>query len=403
MQPDLKRPRFRISLRTALVLFTVVCLAIGLLFQWRQRALQQRNLVLLLGSVYQNDVKFIYDFQSKDDLVRESLFSSSPTWWGRSWRLDFVHRLVEIRFFAPANSRHLVLESVPSIESLELHEGFAEASGWPLVFQNQNLKSLVLLPGRDLSLWNLTETSDKVNRLKNISKLSRLTDFHIDFSGMNRSEIEEILRHPALETIRLTGYQHHSELLGESLCHSQSIKSLFLYRNEANVESLKPLLEALPNLEFLAIEHAQTLLSSTLDDSIFDQIAKLKSLKQLFLHGSQIKGHQLEIIRHLPLERLGLGVSHLDDVGAAQLTLLEKVNYLEVGSTKITDVGLTSIANMSRLEYLSIRDTPTTDDGLAELTKLENLRMLRIRSTRLTDKGVQAFRRQRPMCVVEVW
>lgn len=403
MRTGLSRFKPQLSLKTVMILFILLCLLVALVAQWRQRAMTQRTVVRSLRAAYQDSVEVIYDYQAGEDRVRQRLFSGSPSWLARRLGPDYVHSVVAVEFDKPAETQHLELlaASVPSIETIEMHQGLAEPSGWNAIFENRNLKSLVYLSDSRNRISPEAATSND-SRLGGLTHLKHLTDIHFEFPDLRSSELNEILSHSKLEILRLTNFQAQSRPIEQPLPVSSSVKQLFLYRNQGGANDLQPLLEALPNLEFLAVEHAREIAGPRLDDSLFLKLAPLKKLKRLFLYNTQIKGHQLQLLQELPLEKLGLGLSHLDDLGAAQLGLLDRVSYLEVGSTRITDAGMPSIAKMSRLEYLSIRDTLTTDAGLNELAKLEYLQQLRIRATRITGNGIQEFQKQRPNCFIDL-
>jgi hypothetical protein len=398
-----RRWRVRVSLRTAFILFLFVCVAIGVLLHWRNRSLMQRSILGSLNSAYQDNIQIVYDYQVGHDQVRQRLFSGSPNWLARRFGVDFVHSPLEVRFFLPVRTEDLErLARIPSIETMEFHAGFENPSAWEALCKNLNLKTLVLAFDLTPEMMHAIDRGTFQSHFASFSQLKKLTDLHVHFSELLPEDFQQLLMLGSLETMRVTGFQSRFNWGQYHLPTAPQIKSLFFYRSEAGAEALTPFLRTFPNLEFLSIEQARHENSEILDDSIFEGVAELNQLQQLFFHGSSIRGLNLERLQRLPLTRVGPGLSNLSDEGLKQLAESNGLKYLEVGSTRITDEGLQSVAKMSRLEYLSIRDTLTTDAGLMALTGLKNLITIRVRDTRITNEGILEFQRQRPECFVDV-
>src|SRR5262245_61008775 len=121
-------------------------------------------------------------------------------------------------------------------------------------------------------------------------------------------------------------------------------------------------------------------------DSDLKELTGLKSLKTLFLYGTQVSDVGLRELASLnSLESLYLGRTRVTDIGLKELAALKSLRTLNLFSTAVTDAGLKDLAALERLQTLNLNVTKVTDAGLGELTGLRHLQVLHLNSTAVTD------------------
>jgi Leucine-rich repeat (LRR) protein len=89
---------------------------------------------------------------------------------------------------------------------------------------------------------------------------------------------------------------------------------------------------------------------------------------------------------------------HLEDVFCPRgmndeclegLAKIKSLKYLYLGNAHVTDAGLSQLAQLPNLEYLDIRDTTVNDTSLKEIAKIKRLKFLNVKSTKVTEAGRQ--------------
>lgn len=103
------------------------------------------------------------------------------------------------------------------------------------------------------------------------------------------------------------------------------------------------------------------------------------------------------LARVIPLGTFGCSVT---DIGIEHLSVLTKVEYLDISSAPITDRAMSPLSRMATITGLSLEETAITDSGLLTLSRLPLLADLNVRGTRVTSKGIEAFLKERPSCKV---
>jgi hypothetical protein len=404
-----RRFRFQLSLRTALFLFLLACFLLGSGITWRQRALLQQDVIRQLkgqlrastvrstnpssADLFRSDAICRYDFQLTNDPVQGQLFEPKPSWLSTIFGVDLIHSVREVEFLTKAHAAHFEqLNRLGYVTHLNMPIGVAKAEDWRALSTLSGLKSLTVDASRG-------ETIPGLNRFEHICNLTRLAELHLIQPQLSEIEWESILAHPTIKVLSLQRFGGGENPI-RGADSVTGIESLYFTDCEAAEETLKGMLTRFGRLKLLSIEFSGRS-QSTCSDKLFETIPKLEMLEQLLLYRTTIEGHNLNLLRELPLRKLALGLSGLDDEGSNNLADFKRLEYLEVGSTKISDVGLERLAQLSRLEYLSIRDTIVTDKGLKQLSQLKRLKLIRIRDTRITEDGVQDFRRQLPNCRVD--
>ena len=111
----------------------------------------------------------------------------------------------------------------------------------------------------------------------------------------------------------------------------------------------------------------------TITDAGIAHLAQLKALEQLIiLRAPNITSKGLAHLTALPLKRLTIRHSRLDDIGMASIAAIKTLEHLDVAwSRSVTDVGVSKIASLRRLKTLNIAMAHgVTDKTVAKLAAL---------------------------------
>jgi internalin A len=107
---------------------------------------------------------------------------------------------------------------------------------------------------------------------------------------------------------------------------------------------------------------------------------------------------ELSGLQHL--QTLDLGSTDVADAGLKWLAGLQQLKELYLNITKVSDAGLKELASLKQLEYLRLSDTKIGDSGLKALAGLQQLQYLELDRTQVTKKGVAELQKALPKCDV---
>ena len=121
--------------------------------------------------------------------------------------------------------------------------------------------------------------------------------------------------------------------------------------------------------------------------------AAYSNVRELLLVGASISNKGLQSITHLPLSKLYLTDTAIDDRGLEVVARLKLLSQLSLNNTGITDNGLASLTALP-LKKLYLNDTEVSDRGTVHLKQLP-LETLYMRNTHLGDSGMAVLRELR--------
>lgn len=154
--------------------------------------------------------------------------------------------------------------------------------------------------------------------------------------------------------------------------------------------------------------------NKSVDDRLFETLAKLNGLEQLFLRDTAVNGSGLVLVTHLPLTHLDLSYTNLSEAGINALESFPALEQLRLTGMDVDDEGLRRLSKLKKLADLDLRNTKITkidnlfepesgvlplrvlglagtsvDDQLFDyMPRLTNLNELSVNSTKVTAKGL---------------
>lgn len=221
------------------------------------------------------------------------------------------------------------------------------------------------LPLKALYFSNNKATNDG---LRHLAKLTWLEEMSLGGDRINDAGLAHLANLPRLRYLMLWG-----NFTDAGLAHLKNVPSLrILHAGQLNQITNAGLahLSELPNLENLSLHWAEGIA----DDGIA-QLKKMRSLKKLDIRKSQVT-----------------------DKGLAHLAQIKSLEYLDLPEKGVTDQGLSYLAQLKGLKHLVIarpyKTDPKmdkgyyTDKGLKELSELQSLEELNLGSRGITDEGI---------------
>jgi hypothetical protein len=347
---------FRFSLRTLLVLITLISLVLGC-YIVRVRNEQQAALTINEASG-----AIVYDWQIRPPGSDPAVESTPP---GPAWIRKFLgphwlDRIVEVRLNENSNpdkKNRFALVS-PHLEKLQLLRSlqlYGENCG---NFDFQLLGRLRQL--EELTLYKKTEiTQDDAAAL---AAATHLRELHIKSAKISAKALSELAAMPNLEELDIdcfyfepsTGKTTKQYQLGddaaEVLANFPKLRSLMVFQTQIRDKGLAALCR-LERLETLVVS------SPSVTSASFDAVVKLKHLKHLGTWQWKINDADFAKLSQLPnLRSLGL-VTRLSDESVTHLVKLDQIERLTIRGPKITDDSLPNLARFKKLEWLDMSDT----------------------------------------------
>lgn len=133
----------------------------------------------------------------------------------------------------------------------------------------------------------------------------------------------------------------------------------------------------------------------------FKYIRKMRDLDTIDISDANFENEWLEDITGLPLVKLSLSGTGLDDEGLKRIAKIATLERLLISQTNCTDDGIKELLPLQRLLQLNLRETKITDESMETVKQLPKLWLLDLSGTKITAKGVQSL----PECksLIEVY
>ena len=179
-----------------------------------------------------------------------------------------------------------------------------------------------------------------------------------------------------------------TEITDEDLRHLADLRTitrLWLFGTKVTGSGFDQLLN-LQNLEDLG-------LGSQVTNEPLRHVGQLRSLTYInFGHAKMIDDEGLQYLSLLTkLERVNLWHTGMSDDGLKIVSGLPKIRTIIAGGTKISDSGTACLRRNKTLEELVVQNTMIGDETLKNVSKIPSLKELVLTSTKITDTGLASL------------
>jgi Leucine-rich repeat (LRR) protein len=140
------------------------------------------------------------------------------------------------------------------------------------------------------------------------------------------------------------------------------------------------------------LESLVLIANGTLDNALAQEVARIPSLKHLYLFDANVSDLGLKALCQLrDLQSLNLSGTAVTGAGIPELGQLTKLEKLEFRGAPFCDDGLKPLHELTTLQYLCLSDTKVTDAGLEHLKGMPLLESLALDTPGVTGTGLRAL------------
>lgn len=180
----------------------------------------------------------------------------------------------------------------------------------------------------------------------------------------------------------------------EAIARLTSLKAMYMVGPEVTDASLE-------RVKSLKQIRALGLVETKVTDAGLKHVNAFIRLHTLLLAKNDISGEGLKHLSALKhLRALSLFGTPVGDSGLGNIMRLTSLRKLSLRYTKVTDAGLEHLRELPRLRKLNLSGTGITDAGLTHIVRMADLEWLELTGTRVTDAGVRAARKALPKCEI---
>jgi hypothetical protein len=372
--PRAGRRWLRFSLRTMLLVVTVLCVWLGVKVNQARRQKEAVAALEELGAT----IYYAHQRQEEDDLRFDAGRPPNVPNWLRELAGDhFFQRAVWLFFSRELADKDLVhLAALPHIEHLNLGRagigvtdaGLAHlprpdrlsrfsASGTSVgdaflmrLAGAKGLERLILANTRvtnaglralrgmsDLRFLSLSGTSVGDDGLEALQDLESLEHIVLAETQVTDAGLVHLARHNSLSVVEL----NHTAIGDAGMANLARTKSLW----------------------------AVVLGNTRVSDAGLRHLAALPKLRALDLEGTEVRGPGLRHVAPLLDDWLILKYTAIDDAALAELKDAKRLQCLNLEQTAITDAGLVHLHGLPKLSLICLEATEVTAEGVAKLTK----------------------------------
>ena len=249
-----------------------------------------------------------------------------------------------------------------------------------------------------LSLGQTKITDDGVKQIAQMS--SRLGLTRLDVSGISLTDqgLKYIGEIQDLQTLSL---MTNPKITSQGLNHLTSLHQLHTLQlvNSIRISDTDcEMLGQFPLLHRLEFNGDPTQLT----DKGLEHLGSLVNLTTLSVTNSAIRGSGFVHLQNLPLSRLEIFHSQIEDDNLKYLVGHKTLRQLRIYGNPISDAGLAYIKQIPSLENLNLNGTQITDRGLPQLYELRNLKsLILLNNDGITPAGINALQKALPNCKIE--
>ena len=343
-----RRRWFRFSLRSLLILTTIVAVFFGL---WGSQGRKER---LAADAIRAIDGNITYDWQVRPEYNPREIWPykpwnptrPGPAWLRRLLGDHWFDRIAEVRLQRSSYDRNP-----------KRLDGVAD--------------HLVILSHlRSLSLSGPVCKPSDVNHLAKLKQLRKLLLFQT--SPLEREHATAIAELPLLQELSINEVLLTPEIL-EILAHAPRLKTLSISCNR------------------IIPATGQYDTRYQLKDDAATAISKFKNLESLQLYGMQMTDEGMRTICHLrKLKCLVVGSRSITSQSLSEVAKLQQLEVFDIWGWQVDPSDLAQLAKLPNLIGLRIF-APLADEDLAILSELKQLVKLEVEGEKITTASLQTF------------
>jgi Leucine-rich repeat (LRR) protein len=378
MPPSPSRRRwFRISLRTVLILLTLLCIWLGVKVNQARRQKEAIAALKSIGAL----IGFHHHYDDQGNLDHRA-DPPGPAWLRQITGDDFFQRVYSVSGNRVLSGRLEITETTTFTDEHAAHLSAFDDLVW-LSIDNS--------PASDEALSQIGDTDDLV-----------VAQFFN--TPVGDKFVRRLTRARQLELLILENTQVTGDGLGR-LSNLREVKRLILsnspigndgLRGVSNMTGLTELQLANLPIDDAGMAHLPELSNVTelqlrhldVTDDGLKNLTTGPALSYLNLTGTKIRGTCLEKFCTPSLRVLQLSDTLTNDDSLRQLDNATGLGRLWLDGTKITNDGLAHLAKVKWLKSIDLRRTDVTDEGLAHLSQMPSLVRIDLTGHKITDDGV---------------
>jgi Leucine-rich repeat (LRR) protein len=385
-----RRNRFvRFSLRTALILLTLLCLALG---WWVVTAERQRDAVAAVRELG-GRVRYTYELGPEGFPLKKPEPPWAPEWLRDTFGEDLFITLHSVEFEGIRDD--FVVQVVPklrrvaSLHTLGLRDTLISDAALANIAELTQLEHLYIGTGSEAP--GITTITDK--GLAQLSTLRRLRGLTVNNCSIDGSALVHLGMLRRLEWL----YMRHTNFNDAAAHHLRQFPRLHrldLWNTSITDAAIDDICE-LDRLEDLYLP------DNRLTDAAAPKLAKLTRLKVLDVSETQFSDHGVEQLQSLTqLRELAISNTQIDN---PKIDRFRKLQDLVLAETRISDTVLKQASQLPELRSLDLFECEqVTDAGIKYLEMSESLQFLDPPNTQAISNGaLQNLRRAKPKLVID--
>lgn len=366
---------FRFSLRTLVIVLTLICFVIGTPIGYiRYKAERQRKAIARLKEL---NVAVGLQADAKSTWVTSQL---------RRWvDKDAFRRATSVNIRANARDIDEVIALLPSLD--------------------------------ELMELNCNKQSLNDHQLQEIASIRSLRHLGAEQSNCSPQVVRKLLENPNWELLALPKVKFNDELLVE-LGRQTKLQRLTFDASEVSADGLEHLASCRSLLEVFLyrVQHAAgfarairrlpkvkmaILLESTIGADDLAEFGDIGTLKSLQFYDCQIDSSKIDrIAKATQLSHLEFFRSPVSTDAVAAVGRLSKLQILSLDSC-VDDHNVRELASLPALKYLALTKTELTDEGLQHAARVRTLTLVVLPvDTKCTEAGIRRLQEKAAIRVV---
>jgi Leucine-rich repeat (LRR) protein len=237
--------------------------------------------------------------------------------------------------------------------------------------------------------WNLIPFSANMSLIFADRDIS---DLYLDNSTISDFGLKQIRHFKKLKRINLS----NTNISDDAVKYLSTISSL----KSINLENTKISNSGLKSFSRFKEINSLDLSNTHITDEGLIHLDKIEKIDRLVLSRNKINGSGLRHLKHVHIESLIIGRTLITDDKLEYLRGINGLTTLFLYNTVITNKGAAIISKMPKIRYLEVPHTQIDDGAAKYFIKLTNLEYLNLTGTNISADGVSFIQSHLPNCSI---